>query len=247
MLVSDSTHIPPTGTNWPAATFAPDPLEQFRVVLLDPGELLGRRAGEDEIRGARPSESSTVENVRAHLRIVSRTGQSHAESMCACPTACSWCALADAGEASTPASSARPAAAVPATSPGSITSSMRSSARRISARRGWSTGSSSIRPSSISMSRSSSQTVTSSSPSSIRPSRYSGAVPAVARSPSGVGEYRSTPSPSIVGLDAASTKQVDGFAGPAASTGPSMFSGAMPLMVLPSAVYARPSAWKPGE
>jgi hypothetical protein len=31
--------------------------------------------------------SSTFENVRAHLRIVSRTGHNQAESMCACPTA----------------------------------------------------------------------------------------------------------------------------------------------------------------
>ena len=38
-----------------------------------------------------------MENVRAHLRIVSRTGHSHAESMCAWPTATTWCALAEAG------------------------------------------------------------------------------------------------------------------------------------------------------
>ena len=36
----------------------------------------------------------TLAKVRAHLRTVSRGGHSHAESMCACPNAKMWCALA---------------------------------------------------------------------------------------------------------------------------------------------------------
>ena len=67
MLVSDSTHIPPTGTNRPSATCCPDPLEQLRVVLPQPRVLLGRRGGEHELRRRRPSDRSTLENVRAHL------------------------------------------------------------------------------------------------------------------------------------------------------------------------------------
>ena len=95
------------------------------------------------------------------------------------------------------------------------------------------------------MSRNSSQTVTSSRPSSIGPSRYSGTEPAVARSPNGVERYRSSPTPSTVGLDAASTKRSTGS--PGRCVNPTcMFIGAMPLMVRPSAVNASPSAWKPG-
>lgn len=54
--------------------------------------------------------------VRATLRTVSRSGHSHAESMCACPTALIRCADAAAGAASTPANCRRAAAAVPFTS-----------------------------------------------------------------------------------------------------------------------------------
>ena len=42
MLVSDSTHIPPTGTNRPDRHVLGDPGEHLRPVLLQPGELLGR-------------------------------------------------------------------------------------------------------------------------------------------------------------------------------------------------------------
>ena len=38
--------------------------------------------------------ATTLEKVRAHLRMVSRTGHSQAESMCACPVASNWWAEA---------------------------------------------------------------------------------------------------------------------------------------------------------
>jgi hypothetical protein len=50
MLVSDSTHIPPTGTNWPGPDLLGDLVEQLGVVLLDPGVLLRRGASELERR-----------------------------------------------------------------------------------------------------------------------------------------------------------------------------------------------------
>ena len=79
---------------------------------------------------------STLENVRAHLRIVSRFGHSHAESMCAWPTATRRCALARAGVASSGASSLRATAAVAATSWRSSASIARSTPRNTWSRRG---------------------------------------------------------------------------------------------------------------
>ncbi|AGW40328.1 two-component system sensor protein [Leifsonia xyli subsp. cynodontis DSM 46306] len=70
------------------------------------------------------------------MRIVSRTGHSHAESMWACPTANTLWAVAAAGEASTPASAARPRDAVLATANGSTASTASSSAANRAARRG---------------------------------------------------------------------------------------------------------------
>ena len=65
MFVSDSTHMPPTGTNCPRPTRVADPLEQLRVVLLHPGVLLRRGAGEHEARGR---ASISVEHVRERAR-----------------------------------------------------------------------------------------------------------------------------------------------------------------------------------
>ena len=93
MLVSDSTHMPPTGTNWPALHLLPDPPEELRVVLLDPGSCWAEEQ-ENTKPGSSSIRATTLENVRAHLRMVSRTGHSQAESMCACPVASSWCAEA---------------------------------------------------------------------------------------------------------------------------------------------------------
>ena len=41
--------MPPTGTKRPSATRVPDPLEELRVLVADPGVLLRRRAGEDQV------------------------------------------------------------------------------------------------------------------------------------------------------------------------------------------------------
>ena len=71
-------------------------------------------------RGPRPSASSTLENVRAHLRTVSRTGHSQAESMCAWPTATMRCALGVSAGGRAPARGRRgPPPPCPATSSGS--------------------------------------------------------------------------------------------------------------------------------
>lgn len=86
-----------------------------------------------------------LDDVRATLRTVSRSGQSHAESMWAWPIALIRCAEARAGAASAPASSARAAAAVPATSQRSTASRAESMARRISYRRASPPSSSTIR------------------------------------------------------------------------------------------------------
>ncbi|WP_345149917.1 hypothetical protein [Nonomuraea rubra] len=143
------------------------------------------------------------EVVRATLRTVSRSGHNHAESMCACPTALIRCADGTAGEASTPASSALAAAAVPPTSWRSIASSARSTARSSSQRRVPSTGSSSMSSPSTSRSMTSSHTVLSKTARSMRVSTYSGSAPAVSLSPIAVG--RNSLWPRMIGLEAAST------------------------------------------
>ena len=204
MFVSDSTHMPPTGTNRPAATLLPDPLEELGIVLLQPGVLLGRGRGEDEVLGLLASARTTFANVRATLRTVSRTGHSQAESMCACPTAWTRCALA-AGGRGQHVGERRPAAgAVPATSSGStasIASFQRPQdlgpARRAGGQLVDQPDAASRRPAR------SSQTGRSSS-ADRRPLAAGRAAraPAVARSPSGVGANDQSPPTS--GLDAAS-------------------------------------------
>ena len=129
----------------------------------------------------------TLEKVRAHLRIVSRMGHSQALSMCACPTATTRCALADAGRESASVSSPRAAAAVPATSSGSVASIARCSANKISARRLESSGSSCISPDNVQMSARSSHTCTFRRARASSLITYSGVSIAVAGSPLGVG------------------------------------------------------------
>ncbi|CAM5674400.1 hypothetical protein STENM36S_03292 [Streptomyces tendae] len=50
MLVSDSTHMPPAGTNRPSATAPSDPRPHLGPVVAHPCPLLGLRHGEDEVR-----------------------------------------------------------------------------------------------------------------------------------------------------------------------------------------------------
>ena len=137
--------------------------------------------------GSASASWTTLENVRAHLRIVSRTGHSQALSMWACPTATTLCALAEAGWARASASSARAAAAVPAMSSGSAASIARCSATRISARRLEETGSSFIGPASVQMSALSSQTAMSRRSSASFLITYNSVPASVAGSPFGVG------------------------------------------------------------
>ena len=127
--------MPPTGTKWPAAT---------------PARIRSNRSGwccciqayccAEEQANRRSSCSSararTFANVRAHLRMVSRTGHSQAESMCAWPAAETSGALALAGAESTPASRPRAAPAPPAMSFTSSRSAISWSAVSTRARRG---------------------------------------------------------------------------------------------------------------
>ena len=86
MLQSASTHMPPTGHELAGADPLGDPGEQLGIALLDPGEVLG--GGADEaVLGVVLHQGRAVAKVRAHLRMVSRSGQSHAVSMWAWPTA----------------------------------------------------------------------------------------------------------------------------------------------------------------
>ncbi len=125
--------------------------------------------------------------VRATLRTVSRSGHSHAESMCACPTALIRCADGTAGADSTPVSRSLARSAVPFTSWRSTASRARSTARRMSYRRAESTGSSAISSPSTSRSSTSRHTDSSKTARSMRVSVYCGWSPAVSRSPSRVG------------------------------------------------------------
>lgn len=134
MLVSDSTHIPPTGTNCPSAIFfLTRSKSSGRYVLIQSSccacDMAKTNSGCSSIR------LTMLDEVRETLRTVSRSGHSHAESMWAWPTALIRCAEAWAGAASTPARHDRAEAAVPATSPRSTASSAASTARRISYRR----------------------------------------------------------------------------------------------------------------
>ena len=93
MLVSDSTHMPPTGTNRPSAA-------RLRMRANSSGWWSRIQAYCWADEAAKTSSSSVsmscsaLANVRVTLRTVSRTGHSHAESMCACPTAYTRWALA---------------------------------------------------------------------------------------------------------------------------------------------------------
>lgn len=186
MFVSDSTHIPPAGTNRPSATafltFAHTSGRcSFTQAHCWACDMAKMKSGSSSMRAV------MLEVVRATLRTVSRSGHSHAESMCACPTALMRCAEGTAGSASTPASRERAASAVPLTSWRSTASSARSTARRMSQRRADSTGSSAISSPSTSRSRTRCHTVSSKTARSIRSSLYCGSLPAVSLSPNCVG------------------------------------------------------------
>ncbi len=199
MLVSDSTHMPPTGTNVPSDTF-------FRTRAYTSGRCSLSQAScwawlmANTKSGWSAISAVTFAAVRATLRTVSRSGHSHAESMCACPTALSRCAEACAGEASTPARRSLAAGAEPAMSARSSASSAPSTARSSVQRSASSTASSFISPPTTSRSCTSSQTCSSKTVRSTRRRWYSGVSPAVGRSlkPSSL-------CPSMTGLAAAST------------------------------------------
>ncbi len=191
--------MPPTGTNWPLATFCFTLAKTSgRCSLIHAScwacDMAKTNSGWSSIRCA------TFDEVRATLRTVSRSGHSHAESMWACPTALTRCAEALAGAASTPASASRARPALPATSARSRASRQRSTARSNSKRRASPVESCVIRLPTTSRSWTSSHTSCSKTASSIRVSRYSGSSLAVRRSPSRVGDW-----PTRIGLDAAST------------------------------------------
>ncbi len=86
MLVSDSTHIPPAGTNRPSAT-------AFFTRAHTSGRWSRTHAHcwacdmAKTNSGSSSSSAVMLEVVRATLRTVSRSGHSHAESMWAWPTA----------------------------------------------------------------------------------------------------------------------------------------------------------------
>ena len=192
MFVSDSTHMPPTGTNCPAATFSliranSSGCHPPSTCTAAPTSMRSGTSGSASI------SATALANVRAHLRIVSRMGQSQAESMWACPTATIRWLLADAGWASTGASASRPTAAVPRR--------RRDRRRRPSARARRRCGAaaasrSAARPSALLGSRR-----PAAAPTPCRPCErdgalsrlYSGPSPAVALSPSGVAARSTRP------------------------------------------------------
>ncbi len=82
MLVSDSTHMPPTGMTWPASTAAFSRSHTFGWWSFIQAccwacENANRKSGWSF------ASVVTLETVRATLRTVSRSGHSQAESMCA--------------------------------------------------------------------------------------------------------------------------------------------------------------------
>ncbi|SCE59898.1 hypothetical protein GA0115252_17805 [Streptomyces sp. DfronAA-171] len=195
--------MPPTGTKLPSST-----------AFLIRAYTSGRRSfihayccAEEQAKtssGYSSASAVTFVNVRAHLRTVSRSGHSHAESMCACPTACTVCAEACAGRARTSARTSRPRAAVAAASHGSTTSTTLSSARRISHRRGADSGSWRMSSSRTLMSWSRCHTSSSRTARSATSSRYRGSSPAVRRE-----LYRIPIAalPAILGFAASSTRR----------------------------------------
>ncbi len=234
MLVSASTHMPPTGTNLPSAAFS-------LTLEYTSGRcsLIQASCWACDMANTRPGWSSmsavTLAAVRATLRTVSRSGHSHAESMWACPTAETRCAPSPAGEASTGASTRRAPCAVPGTSCRSTASSARSRARSTSQRRGAPSGSSRIIWSSTSMSCTRCHTSWSRTARSTDSTRYSGRPWAVSRSPSSVGRNGGTPS--TTGLAAASTKYSTGCPARAESaTRSHRLRGLSPFTTAPSAV-----------
>src|SRR6476660_10343276 len=86
MLVSDSTHMPPTGTSWPVATFS-----RMRSHTSGRCSFIQAHCWAEDIAktssGCSSISAVTLETVRATLRTVSRSGHSHAESMWAWQTA----------------------------------------------------------------------------------------------------------------------------------------------------------------
>ena len=100
MLVSDSTHMPPAGTNRPSATaFLTRAHTSGRCSFTQAHcwacDMAKTKSGSSSRRAV------MLDVVRATLRTVSRSGHSHAESMCACPMALMRCADGAAGVAST--------------------------------------------------------------------------------------------------------------------------------------------------
>ena len=129
------------------ATFSLIRVEQVRVVLLHPGVLLRRRAGEDERRVGVGQGDRRWRRCGRTCGSVSRTGQSQARVDVGVtdrddPVRAGRGRVGPARRRARP----RPSAAVPATSSGSTTSTMRDRACRISARRGSRSGSAYIRP-----------------------------------------------------------------------------------------------------
>ena len=167
MFVSDSTHIPPTGTNWPVATFS-----FIRSKTCGRCSSIHAHCCAEDIAKMKSGLSSiravTFDAVLATFRTVSRSGHSQAESMWACPTALTRWALATAGAASCGASTARAAEAVPEMSfRSSVASSARSSARSRFQRRGSPMLSSCMSWTSTSVSCTSSQTCSSNTDSAM--------------------------------------------------------------------------------
>ncbi|SHS53905.1 Uncharacterised protein [Mycobacteroides abscessus subsp. abscessus] len=82
MLVSASTHMPPTGMNCPAATFSLMRANRLGYLSLIHAYCCAEEHAKRK-SGCRSIKSTMLEKVRAHLRTVSRTGHSQAESICA--------------------------------------------------------------------------------------------------------------------------------------------------------------------
>ena len=242
-FVSDSTHMPPTGTNRPCGDLLADAREQRRVVLLDPLRTAGPRSTANTKSGCSSMSATTLENVRTHLRTVSRSGHSQAESMWACPIAAIRWALAARGRRE----HAGEGGAAGGGGPGDVVADRRRRAcppgRAGSRAGGWSPRAA--------------------APSGRAASRRPGAAPRrgrrAARAPAAgarraarrarsprprTGSARSVYSPATSGLAAASMSR--SMAGPSSGRhGSQLLSGAMALMIRPSGRYASPSAWKP--
>lgn len=80
MLVSDSTHMPPTGRMTPSATALRTRSNRPGWVSLSQAYCCADEAANTK-SGWRSLRSSTLANVRATFRTVSRVGHSQAQSM----------------------------------------------------------------------------------------------------------------------------------------------------------------------